>query len=1336
MIHLTQASLGILECTPTAMESQWFQKQLQEFVHQKSFVCHQKVLELHECWPARRSRWWCILSRPELGINEFPPLPKLDVQPNLFHLMPKLPQMSEQDLKDLSLDLYELRNFHEHGRGISRHETDFHKPMPTAVHSWGSQLRHCECGCRATGFHPDRLKDKGLYGQLIRLEGTTGPITHKFPSMRHLHPKEVAIANGLPPSYIDDNPPNARLWLAGVGQMASPIQGLWVFAHAMSDCHKQWGIAYPKPMELLGGFIEKLFKERDQLLQITPESGNKYMKLFQESWRRMYSPEIECLAPTDPPTVDAIDLEQNEPVVLAEQKQSEAVSPPSVSTQAVGKGKGTGSSITYPKQRSRDEDEIPDEALRQVVAKVEMQRVNETPEFQNGGVPGFAVKRTRSPSIPKTVKAAKTEASPSQDEDKVEIPQPPNMKDNQAKSSAEACIPVEIHHPDAQSVTIRVAPTVKMHQIVAAEEKLGTLAPPVVAADVMGNPMHPQSSVKSGEQIVLHHGGLNPGRCPLEKDNAPPNLSRATRSHLLWKQEGWVAKDEFRFYARKLAEEFPNQVGSGIFLEDDPLGPVIIGDRILRMIKQSQSHGNIKVVDYILFNNHWTPICVVATELTARVITTISQGHWLQSMCQQGWGNSDLAFETSPVGQVFAADCGFQSLAWMRAQLQDHSDMPKMDVDQAIQWRKSFATDLKVNGKDDWVEHPLQLGGMQTVQDQLQQLVQQHGVAANRSQQCSADLIRALGQSTIAGILKSPRPWADLKARANLHSPPIRVVLASELQEAIKNRVEQGVVGSKNTKAKKRMEQTEGFQLQAKQIAIPHAVFKQEDGNELSQIQQSQINGSCRGVLVVNANEALPYCQLTQPVSQEGVALLIPDHDDHRLPENRQIIRVPAQCVATQEPIIATMAMLQIGAQTVSRNLPEQCVEIEEVDNEVIRLAVYRDQFQGDWESFVSSPVKQVLALPSISALDTTCILDVWDRQFLNHRLSKEAPKDASVFMVNIRLHREQAKVLLEANAQDGVYAEPRNNTGRQPSEHAQVIWLPKKNFAEAQVSNQMTKVPSALVRSGNRYGLRVASRDAEKVHQEHRPDVMYLDGIELKRYRVGPLPYGSTRQSIVNAFKKWGWLARPLGPQGQSKDKSGTMWLVQAANPPTHWIFQMQHGDVLISSDVTPATQPNAVSQPSVIASSKTMKCLKGESSSQGEANEKIDPLTHHDPWQAYKSRELSVGQVASMKAQLEATIDKRLKESLPSHEDSSMQDDADTRISSLEAQVQQLTGNFQQFQQQQIQHNHGMYSQLQTLDKQMHEQHKSLTNVLDNKLEDQMMRIEALLTKRSRTE
>ena len=88
-----------------------------------------------------------------------------------------------------------------------------------------------------------------------------------------------------------------------------------------------------------------------------------------------------------------------------------------------------------------------------------------------------------------------------------------------------------------------------------------------------------------------------------------------------------------------------------------------------------------------------------------------------------------------------------------------------------------------------------------------------------------------------------------------------------------------------------------------------------------------------------------------------------------------------------------------------------------------------------------------------------------------------------------------------------------------------------------------------------------------------HRPEVLFIQGTELNKFRVGPLPYGSTRQSIANVFRKWEWEARPIGPYAQSTDRAGMIWTVQAAKPPENLVYQLAHGDVLITSE-TPAGQ------------------------------------------------------------------------------------------------------------------------------------------------------------------
>lgn len=172
----------------------------------------------------------------------------------------------------------------------------------------------------------------------------------------------------------------------------------------------------------------------------------------------------------------------------------------------------------------------------------------------------------------------------------------------------------------------------------------------------------------------------------------------------------------------------------------------------------------------------------------------------------------------------------------------------------------------------------------------------------------------------------------------------------------------------------------------------------------MGQIHAHQLGSGCKGVVLVNIAEAIPYFGLSKPVSQFGVALLILDHHDPRLPSNCPITKVPAKCVATGEPLIVSAAVLQIGQQEVVRNTPSQCLEVPEVSNSVVRVQVYKDQSTADWDEFIQKPVKHLLSLKPFSEVASGDILDVWDRQYMTMRLTRVPVQEAQLFMVNIRV--------------------------------------------------------------------------------------------------------------------------------------------------------------------------------------------------------------------------------------------------------------------------------------------------------------------------------------------
>ncbi len=160
-IHLLQAPMGMLECTKAAYTSKWFQSMLYQFQKQTGMVLQQCILELHECWPSKRTRWWGTVSAPCMGVSQTPQLPKTAFEPTLRHLFPRLKQLDAEEQEALILDLYELRNFHECPKGIDQNTIQWDKPLPTAVHSWGSQLKQCACGCRTKGFSGERFSLQG-----------------------------------------------------------------------------------------------------------------------------------------------------------------------------------------------------------------------------------------------------------------------------------------------------------------------------------------------------------------------------------------------------------------------------------------------------------------------------------------------------------------------------------------------------------------------------------------------------------------------------------------------------------------------------------------------------------------------------------------------------------------------------------------------------------------------------------------------------------------------------------------------------------------------------------------------------------------------------------------------------------------------------------------------------------------------------------------------------------------------------------------------------------------------------------------------------------------------
>ena len=272
-IHLLQIPLSIMECTPKVMTSDDAQNMLQEFARLTGLVLHQRVLSLHKIWPAKRNRWWATLSHPCLQVKAFPDITPLAFDPVAVHLLPYFMKLDEHEIESLKLDDDEMEAFLSTKKGMSEHQVNPLKSVPTATHSWGSQVCPCACGCRQKGFSQKRIEEKGLYGQLLPLPEIMTIQGQQVNRMRHLHPAEVALVNGMHPFTKGLRDVSPRFALAGVGQLGSPFQSAWVLSHTLQDMSKVGLIpTTDKPIRIMQKLAEELFYARDLLLKNPPKT--------------------------------------------------------------------------------------------------------------------------------------------------------------------------------------------------------------------------------------------------------------------------------------------------------------------------------------------------------------------------------------------------------------------------------------------------------------------------------------------------------------------------------------------------------------------------------------------------------------------------------------------------------------------------------------------------------------------------------------------------------------------------------------------------------------------------------------------------------------------------------------------------------------------------------------------------------------------------------------------------------------------------------------------------------------------------------------------------------
>ena len=241
----------------------------------------------------------------------------------------------------------------------------------------------------------------------------------------------------------------------------------------------------------------------------------------------------------------------------------------------------------------------------------------------------------------------------------------------------------------------------------------------------------------------------------------------------------------------------------------------------------------------------------------------------------------------------------------------------------------------------------------------------------------------------------------------------------------------------------------------------------------------------------------------------------------------------------------------------------------------------------------------------AIDEEDSSVIHEVWGRR-----------TQQDTFQVYLRVLDSAIPEIVKAAA-PGIYVEPRDAQTKGASSHYGVIWLP--NIGKQDALHQLRILPEALalVRLGQRYGLRVHQSHAAKLHKQLKPEEEYVQLQIASTWRLRPLPHRLHKQAIQKLLGEWKWSAKALQPLKGSS--FGASWQVGAPSDPPACVLSAFGQEVLI----TPL-RDRSIPEP---AGSKqrlpprTRQHLIQERKGQG----KDQPLQGHakttsapDPWQA----------------------------------------------------------------------------------------------------------------------
>lgn len=444
----------------------------------------------------------------------------------------------------------------------------------------------------------------------------------------------------------------------------------------------------------------------------------------------------------------------------------------------------------------------------------------------------------------------------------------------------------------AQPCLIQMSKDATVGSITVAEEKLGTLTQPIHVCSCIGTALKLSEPTTPYQQIFLREthsaeAGISGMLPPLLQSTVP-----TTRAQVLFNQQAWVAVDEMDFYLGMLnstgALKAVGPCAMPQHTEDDELENMM-QQWFSELLPTTDHQG--PAISALLVDQHWFPVIVTPKVGKVLISTTPGGQGWVEIAVQ----SQGVEYTIQPVQHSFVThfnnDCGFKVVAWLTEALftPDFGEplhrVKPIDTTTSIAWRAMFEFHLHNNSLIDHVVIPadMHFGGTTNgdVTKKFEDLLIDRGVRATVAPDRAAAIMDKLGRLQIAKAIRGSAAWKEIKQLANLASPKVQLVLPSEMQEAVQNRISNGKpFGDKKKKIQSEKKPKKVVQVKPEDISIPEGIFRDSHNGNIGQLQFCNMGPEARGVVVVEAEQAIPYLRFAQPFSKHALAMIVFDHQN------------------------------------------------------------------------------------------------------------------------------------------------------------------------------------------------------------------------------------------------------------------------------------------------------------------------------------------------------------------------------------------------------------------------------------------------------------------------